>query len=191
MDKVDPPTETSLLCHVRRTRELYGATRHPKGGGFAAQWQLHLRNEGGHRCADHSSALDSHGEPEVTSAESPEVEQWDWQPNSLHQAPDVRDFAPDAQAGATSTDHPPNSPCSISSNSSPSSLGATLLPHAAAAGAAQSAEPCVSVIAPGSPRSAIPGWNQNHVVARSAVPNAPLDTPQDVDLASDDSTVAR
>ena len=109
--------------------------------------------KGGTDAPDHSSALgmDSHGEPEVTFAESAELQQWDWQPNPLWQAPDVRDFAPDAQAGATSTGHPPNSPCSISSDSSPSSLGATvsLPPHAAAAGAAQSAAPCVSVIAPG------------------------------------------
>ena len=104
----------------------------------------------------------------------------------------MRDFAPDAQAGATSTGHAPNSPCSISSDSRSSSLGATvsLPPHAAAAGAAQSDAPCVSVIAPGSPGGATPGWNQDHVVARSAVPNAPMDTSQEVDLASDDASEA-
>ena len=84
----------------------------------------------------HETKKKSHGEPEVTSADSSELQQWDWQPNPLWHAPDVRDFAPDVQAGATSTGHEPNSPCSISSDSRSSSLGATvsLPPHAAAAG---------------------------------------------------------
>ena len=53
--------------------------------------------KGGTEAQDHSSALgmDSHSEPVVTSADSPELQQWDWQPNSLWHAPDVRDFAPD------------------------------------------------------------------------------------------------
>ena len=110
--------------------------------------------KGGTDAPDHSSALgmDSHGEPEVTSADRSELQQWDWQPNPLWHAPDVRDFAPDAQAGATSTG-------SISSASRSSSLGATvsLPPHAAAAGAAQSDAPGVSVIAPGSPGGATLG----------------------------------
>ena len=124
------------------------------------------------------------GWTQVTSARSFELEQWDGQPNPVWQAPDVRDFAPDARADATSTDHEPKSPCSISSDSRSSSLGATvpLPPHAAATGAAQSDAPCVSVIAPGSPGGATPGWNQDHVVAHSAVPNAPMDTSEEVDL---------
>ena len=65
-----------------------------------------------------------------------------------------------------------------------------LLPHAAATGVAQSDAPCVSVIAPGSPGGATPGWNQDHVVAHSAVPNAPMDTSQEVDPASDDASEA-
>ena len=142
----------------------------------------------------HPSALrtDSHGKPEVTSEEFPELQPRDWQPGLAWQAPDVRDFAPAAQAGAASAGHPPNSPCSISSESSPPSLGTSvsLPPHSAAAGAAQGAEPCVSVIAPGAPGGTTPGWDQAHVVARSTVPNAPLDTPQDVDLPAHDASEA-
>ena len=43
---------------------------------------------------DHSSALemDSHSELEVTSANSSELQQRDWQPNSLWHAFDVREF---------------------------------------------------------------------------------------------------
>ena len=109
----------------------------------------------------------------------------------MSQAPDVRDFAPDAQAGATSMGHEPNSPCSISSDSRASWVGSSvlLLAHAAATGAAQSESPCASVIAPGSPGSASPGWNQDHVVAHGAVPNSP-DTSQEVDPASDDASEA-
>ena len=56
--------------------------------------------------------------------------------------------------------------------------------HFAAAG--PGTEPCVSVIAPGSPGGTISRWNQTHVVAHSAVPSdAPLDTSQDVDLLED------
>ena len=45
--------------------------------------------KGGTEAPDHSSALgmDSHGEPEVTSADSPQLEEWDWQPNPLWHAP--------------------------------------------------------------------------------------------------------
>ena len=149
---------------------------------------------GGTDAPDPSSALalDAREEPEVTSAESLELQQLDGQPNPVWQKPDVRDFAPDAQAGATSTGHEPKSPCSISSDSRSSSLGATvpLPPHAADAGAAQSDAPCVSVIAPGSPGGASSGWNQDHVVAHGAVLNAPMDTSQEVDPASDDASEA-
>ena len=117
--------------------------------------------KGGTDAPDPSSALalDAREEPEVTSAESPELQQWDGQLDPMWQKPDVRDFAPDAQAGATSAGHEPKSPCSISSDSRSPSLGATvpLPPHAADAGAAQSDAPGVSVIAPGSPGGASSG----------------------------------
>ena len=73
-----------------------------------------------------------------------------------------------------------------SASSSPS-LGTfvPLPPHPAAAGAAQCAEPCASVLAPESPGNTTPGWNQAHVVASSTVPNAPFATPRDVDLPAD------
>ena len=112
----------------------------------------------------HPSAFrtDAHSKPEVASEECPELLLHDWLPGLAGQAPDVRDFAPGAHPGAANAGHPPNSPCSISSDSSPPSLGASVsLPlHSAAAGAAQGAEPCVSVLAPGSPGGTTPGWDQ-------------------------------
>ena len=93
------------------------------------------------------------------------------------------------QTGATSTGHEPKSPCSDSRSSS---LGATvpLSSHVADAEATQSDASCVSVIAPGSPGSASSRWNQDHVVTYGAGPNAPMETSQEDDSASDDASEA-
>ena len=142
----------------------------------------------------HPSAIgtDSHSKPaQLASEECSELQPRDWQPGLAWQAPDVRDFAPAAQAGAASAGHPPNSPCyQLQKQSSLSWHFRVSLPHSTAAGAAQGAEPCVSVLAPGSPGGTTPGWDQAHVVARSTVPNAPLATPRDVDLPADDASEA-
>ena len=63
---------------------------------------------------------DAHSKPEVASEECPELLLRDWQPGLAWQAPDMRDFAPAAHPAAASAGHLPNSPCSISSDSSPS-----------------------------------------------------------------------
>ena len=85
-----------------------------------------------------------------------------------------------------------SSPHSISSNSSPPSLGTSvsLLPHSTAARAALGAKPCALVGAPGWRGDATPDWDQAHVVASSTVSNAPLAAPRDVDLPSDDASEA-
>ena len=96
-----------------------------------------------------------------------------------------RDFAPAAHPAAANAGHPPNSPCSVSSDSSLPSLGASVsLPSLGRCwGSSGCRALCLGTCA-------WVAWrDQAHVVARSTV-STPLAAPQDGELPADDASDA-